>query len=135
MLPPILSLKLEKALVSTKESFVSNTKGQLNQKKSFFCLVVHQMIQILLQKVVEQFPLPSDIFFRILGRFLAKLFDFFSAEFAKVLFYTKKFKNDNGSLVLRRQKKIGFFRFNSLFSKRTRCRLKFIKCAVKSCIF
>ena len=109
MLPPILSLKLQEALVSTKKPFVSNTKGQLNQKKSIFCLVVHQMIPILLQKVVEQFSLPSDIFFRILGRFLAKLFDFFSAEFAKVPFYTKKFKNDNGSLVLRRQKKIGFF--------------------------
>ena len=117
MLPPILSSKLEEALVSTKKPFVSNTKGQLNQKKSIFCLVVHQMIQILLQKVVEQFPLPSDIFFRILGRFLAKLFDFLSAEFAKVPFYTKKFKNDNGSLVLRRQKKIGFFDLILYFPK------------------
>ena len=117
MLPPILSSKLEEALVSTKGSFVSNTKEQLNQKKSIFCLVIHQMMPILLQKVVEQFPLPSDIFFRILGRFLAKLFDFFSAEFAKVPFYTKKFKNDNSSLVLRRQKKIGFFGLIPYFAK------------------
>ena len=38
-----------------------------------------------------------------------KLFDFLSANFSKVPFYTKKFKNNNGGLVLRRQKKIDFF--------------------------
>ena len=70
-----------------------------------------------MQKAAEDFSLPGDIFPRILGRLFAKLFDFFSAEFSKVPFYTKRFKNNNSGLVLRRQKKIGFFDLIPKFPK------------------
>ena len=70
-----------------------------------------------MQKVAGDYPLTCDIFFRILGRFAAKLFDILSANFSKVPFYTKKFKNDNSSLDLRRQKKIDFFDLIPYFSK------------------
>ena len=57
-------------------------------------------------------------FFQFFRPFFAKLLHFFSTNFSKVPFYTKRFKNDNGDLVLKRQKKIGFFAVNSKFSKR-----------------
>jgi len=70
-----------------------------------------------MQKVAGDFPLPCGIFFKILGRLFAKLFNFLSVNFSKVPFYTKKFKNNNGSLVLRRQKKISFFDLIPYFPK------------------
>jgi len=109
--------KLQEALVLTKESFVSNTKEQLNQEKSNIFFYINLIPLILIQKVVEHFPLPCGIFSRILGHFLAKLFDFLFANFSKTPFYTKKIKNDNSSLVLRRQKKIGFFALIPNFPK------------------
>lgn len=48
-------------------------------------------------------------FKKFFGWFLVKLVGFFYIEFSKSPFYTKKFKNNNSDLVLRRQKKIGFF--------------------------
>ena len=62
----------------------------------------------MMQKDAEDYSLPPGIFSKILGRFFADLFDFFYVEFAKVPFYTKKFRNNNSGLVLRRQKKTGF---------------------------
>ena len=100
--------KLKEALVYERTSFVSNTKAQLKREKSIFCITVHPILPIIMQKGAEDFSLPCDIFLRILGWFYAKLFDFFCNEFSKVPFYTKRFKNNNSSLVLRRQKKIGF---------------------------
>ena len=79
--------------------------------------MVHPIFPIIIKKATEDFSLLRAIFLWIFGRFVAKLFDLFSAEFSKVPFYTKRFKNNNSSLVLRRQKKIGFLELILKFPK------------------
>ena len=61
-----------------------------------------------MSKDAEHISLRGDIFFNFFRPFFAKIFHFFSVNFSKVPFYTKRFKNNNGDLVLKRQKKIGF---------------------------
>ena len=117
----IFMSKLKEALVYERTPFVSSTKAQLKREKLLFCFIVHRICWILKQKCEEYFSLHCDIFLRIFGRFFTKLFDFFSAEFSKVPFYTKRFKNNNSGLVLRRQKKIGFLELIPKYPKDIVC--------------
>ena len=61
------------------------------------------------------FAPPNGIFLKFFGPIFEKLCHFFSANFPKFPVYTKRFKIDNGNLVLKRQKKIGFLQLTPNF--------------------
>ena len=90
---------------------------QLKRKNLIFDYYQSPIPHIFTYKDAEHFSSPCDIFFNFFGPFLAKLFHFLSANFSKIPFYTKRFKNDNGDLVLKRQKKIGFLQLILNFPK------------------
>ena len=117
MLFVIFLCEIQTSQFTQNTSFVSITIGQLKQKTPNFGFILHLIYQFFIPKDVEHFALPGDIFFKFFGPFFAKLFHFLSANFSKIPFYTKRSKNDNSDLVLKRQKKIGFLQLIPNFPK------------------
>ena len=108
MLFIIFLCEIQTSQITQNTSFVSITMGQLERKTPNCGFILHLIYPHFTPKDADHFALSCSIFLIFFGLFFAKLLHFLSFNFSKIPFYTKRFKNDNGNLVLKRQKKIGF---------------------------
>ena len=113
----IFQREIQTSQFTQNTSFVSITIGQLRRKNPTCGFILHLIYLIFTPKDAKHFTPSCVIFFNFFGPFFKKLFHFLSANFSKIPFYTKRFKNDNGNLVLKRQKKIGFLQLIPNFPK------------------